>query len=483
MSVATHIKEYIKTCKQSEISASQLFGILYPKEKKRLSYIINKPFTSRQEKIKARRKKENLQRRIVYALNNLEKQNIVSLLRKEKAGHKVFQVHHNLMSASTRTSNVSPINNQFILNQEQLLTNKALSLYSPHNWLKSINTMLLDITSQKTLHKIKEQYEIAQVYTNDCLGIIGCEDILHNNPKAFISLTRKAMKKTILLLDEKRLNQDSISYITKIIKSKNVFIQILLDKKDITKKGILRDIIKAHQISKKRLYIQKRAICNAPILLGDIGLYSISSERYNRYLKSKVNDNINSLCYAIATNYIDTKEVFKPTLSFAKFRDKMLECSKEIFYYNYLYRRYAHQNLKELMQISGSSRLFFENSIHYIRLRNLDYLQRKCAHLTELIGSFARQFKELHTEQERIYKISGIPAVINIKISTFIATKNKQKISRKIYLNTELSFDSIRNTSLKLILNLLQKWCAASKHPLVELNFTKKTTTLLDYIK
>lgn len=431
------IMQVFATDPSREFSTTQLVNRIFDVSS------IEKDFQSDDKEIVklAKRNKARFHRKLLYHLNKLVVDEIISISRIEGKGEKFFtlsttkrdgKVQYLVDSASTESLDVVTGLEGY---EEQLVVRR----YDEKNWLSRINALLIEVPETiDVLNSLYSQF-------NDVVGI--------RNFEKFVDRTDLQSLKTLMLkldADSKDFNKQinllvDVYGIKDVVKFSdfvdlyvslhpvNVHFLFLVDPKHVSNHTrLFKHVIKCFSHEKIRINIQNIAVKKAPLLIGRAGVYSLQDEEFEVYERTIKTGTI-GLVYAGNALFVDVKKFFEKN-SYSDFRELIIKCAKALLQATSIQRKKADIIFEKLNRLNHPNEsAFFSFSRNYIRLWNYDLEKTDFSDYLNLLLSCKEQLAEFSLVEETIFKSCGIPIRFRVGLSSGFHSYARDFLSKRTY--------------------------------------------------
>lgn len=436
------ILKLFKQKQNHELSTSEIVERLFPKEAEAYLEKINNPFNDKTLVQKGKDEKAQLHRRVLYYLNNLVYEGLISVKREGPKGEKIFTL-------------LLDENSELIVGKgrKKLLITKPVSLslpiegyenenlvrkYDPQGWTDRLNSIYLDSSRFSDLNDFYMLISQCFPSINDVIGLVFFEKImLRVSSEELKSFLKKLNSDCVdygkfisVVVDFTNLEPDDSDKIIEMIMAyatiKPSNINIIFDvsyKELLSHHKIFESTINIFSQAKIKLYLKNSDLHEPPYLLGKAGPYTFEEQEWETYLeqfKEKTIGLVNSQS-AIA---IDFGNFFEKYNNITRFRQLILAVSKTLLYANSLQRRNSDELFRQLINLNGKYAMeFFSFGKNYIRIWNYGWKEstRDYAMMIDLLRSAKEDIEDFCLSEETIYKSCGIP--VRFRISLAVAAK------------------------------------------------------------
>ena len=434
-----------------EIPTTEIVRAVYPEEYVKIIRDINNEFSDKKLAQKAKRRKGQFHRKILYHLNKLVDDEILKVIFIKGKGEKYFALgieegemiverKHKKIVISKPSISTSLI--------EEYEARNIVHKFDPDNWVNKLNCILLESTNYTGVNKFYDLVYGCFSEINDVLGLNNFEHLIQNSSlenleevlkkldvdtrdhERFVSLIINVKN----ILDDKKMSGFIKSFVK--INPRNVVLVFKTESKELrSHKTLFKDIVSELSSEEIKINIHNRKIHNAPIIIGKAGPYTLREDEWQDY-EENIRGKTLGLVIANTSIAIDVNRFFKENLSSKEFRKLILKTAKTLLKVNTTQNKKCNEYFKRLNELNKPyTKKFFAHTRNYIRFWNYDWREKKQEHLLELLESTSQEIKKFCSTQQTIYKACGIPFNFDIVFSS-VFRKYTQNLSTRRYIKT-----------------------------------------------
>lgn len=456
-----------------EIPTTEIVRAVYPEEYARITRDTNNEFSDKKLALKAKRKKAQLHRRILYHLNKLIEDGILKVTSMKGKGEKYFALcieegeliiekKHRRIIISKPSISTSLIEKY----EEKNIVHK----YDPEGWINKLNCILLESTNYTGLNKFYNQAYSLFSEINDALGLNNFEHLIENNSLENLDEflrrldidTRDHERVVSLIINTRNISDDNKVY--EFIKSfarinpRNITVVFKTQSKEVkTHEALFRNIVSEFSKEEIKLNIHNKEIHNAPIIIGKAGPYTIREHEWADY-EENIRGKTLGLVIASTSIAIDVYRFFKEDLSAADFRSLIIKTAKTLLKINIIQNKKSNEYFKRLNELNKPyTKKFFAYTRNYIRLWNYDWREKKQEHIIDLLESTRQEIKKFCSTQHTIYRACGIPFNFDIVFSSVFRKFAKNLSSRKYIKTTIRKFKDYHSPEITSYMNIRER--------------------------
>ena len=398
---------------------------------------INDELLDERTKKEYKRKKEKLERKLLYHLNKLLSEGKIKEIGKKQNGEKVFSLNS---LNSKETTYETPINSSYevAFSLREFEEKKIVHLYSKEDILRRVSAVLINgkhIEHEKVFQSLMRY---TPHLVNDVIGINNFENVLMlSTPKRIVSTLLEVSKEfntyistsiEPLEIDEETLyqflekigesNTEKIEVIIRVNKEK------LIEYRDVitTIASILRGKEPKFNV---HLYSNNNQHKDKGLIIGKAGVYGVDNAM-------KDLDEYPLLIIGGMNTIIDLQNIPEKNI-YSIFREASNKIAKSII------KMYTHQvtnytKFYSTPQIASfiKNRKINEYTTHFIRIWNYNWKAKEIENFLQLLNSTKKEIESFARSQEIILKAAGMPLPLKIKFHSCFGRSSKE-ISKRVY--------------------------------------------------
>jgi len=384
-----------------------------------------------------KRRKFQLQRKILYYLGKLSDHDIIKVARIAEKGEKYFTLKAEdgemiIKNGYKRIVISKPSVNTSII--EPYEARGVMQRYAPDSWINRFNSILLECNG-KDLNKMSSLVKECLGNVNDAIALNEFEQLLNTakDPKSVREFLEKMSReaentdKTISILvniAEAVNNLEVCIAQFADLNPKKVNLIFNIGHKDLQKHSkVLGYIVEQFSRAKIKINFKNSDISIAPYFKGRAGIYSFDDDDWGIYMQ-KVRDNVIGISCAQSQIAININRFFEVYHTDTEFRQAVLNAAKALLIANTIQRRKSNEYFKNINVLNNTPQEFYKYSRDYIRFWNYDWHKdiEHGSNLFELIKSTKDVVDTFCYSEETIFKSCGIP--IRFKIAFSSAFRN-----------------------------------------------------------
>ncbi len=436
-----------------EFSTTEIARATYPELYARIIRDINIPTHDKKTMQKARRKKGQLHRKVLYHLNKLVEEDILRVSKIRGKGEKYFA-----LAIEEGELVIEKKHKKIIISKPSVSTSlidkyeaqKIIHKFDPAGWVNKINCILLESHLHTGLNKFYDLIYKCFSEINDAIGLNNFGYMIENssqdNLREFIKKididTKDHERYVSLILNMKNIRDDKKTgeFIKAFAETnpRNVSLILKTESQQIRNhKPLFNTIIDALSEEEIKLNIQNNRVHRAPIIIGKAGPYTLKKEEWHDY-KHNIRGKTKGLAISNTTIAIDVHRFFQQELGVKDFRSLLLKAAQTLLKINTTQKKKANEYFKILNNLNKPyTKKFFAYSKNYMRFWNYDWREKKHEHIIELMESSKNEINNFCKTQQTIYKACGIPFNFDIVFSS-VFSKYTQDLSSRRYIKTSI---------------------------------------------
>lgn len=428
-----------------DYSTAELARAIFP-EYSEIDELINSADKQKQHEGKV--KKFKLHRKLLYYLNKLVDERILSIVRIQEKGEKVFALaisegNITIEKGYKKITITKPAtaSNYIETYEKQGLMKK----FDEQTWINRLNAIMLECT----VIKPDKAYSIIREIFNNVNDVIALNDFQRILNDDFMQSMNKLsqdcmdMDKTIsLIINFEDIENKSLKlFITKYaeMNPKRINIVFNTNSRELQKHSdIWEYIIKEFSDKKIKINIKNRSINNAPSIIGRAGIYTFDEEEYNTYLKMVKGRTIGISC-SQSSIAINMNKFFETYKTGTEFRQAVLKAAKVLLSANAIQRRKSNEYFRNINKQNGQYAAdFYRFNRNYIRLWNYDWYKdiRDNQDMIGLLNSTKELIEHFCISEETIFKSCGIPIKFRVSFSSAFKNFDNKFMGEREYRKT-----------------------------------------------
>ncbi|MGM5482129.1 MAG: hypothetical protein ACQESF_01580 [Nanobdellota archaeon] len=448
-----------------EFATSQIVQAIFPEDNS------STYFGNRHEIAKQAEYKKKLHRNILYHLNKLVEEELLSVVKIGSKGRKyftlnlregeelVFRKKKKRLYISKPHLRAMPI--------EGYEHKNIVFKYEPDTWISRVNALLIQ----------SDKFSINELFRTvvDCFSNVN--DVVCLNDFERIVQVSEQREVNAFLRDLALECHDYGRYVTLVIDIKNMrdgkgILQLLETYKsikqdritfifEVTTKDIqnhwyfFEDVIKLFEKISVPLYIKNKDLQPAPHMVGRAGPYTFDSKDWEQYKNKYVQYSKGVVC-GFCSIAVDVRRFFQKVRKMDEFRKIISNSMKSLFLANSAQRAHAQEYFRNILRLNTTSpNEFFNIGRNYIRFWNYGWKQPDLDQqlVVNLIKSTRKEVTDFCLTQESIYRACGMPTQFKAAFSCAFSGFSKEKFSEKDYRKTKINdIGELYSGSLKEIM-------------------------------
>ncbi|MEM4711233.1 MAG: hypothetical protein QXL18_04780, partial [Candidatus Woesearchaeota archaeon] len=396
----------------------------------------------------AKDQKFKLHRKLLYYLNKLVDERILSITKILDKGEKVFSLSIDEGNITiekgykkiTITKPASTTNH--IENYEKL---GIMKKFNEKDSIIKLNSVMIEANennAEKTYKIVRDIFSCV----NDSIAINDFQKLIKSNYEEYLyKLSQNTLDLDLtlsLIINFDNINTESfLDFVKKyaVLSPKRINVIFNTNSKEIQRNySIWQSIIKEFSEKKIKINIKNKEIYTAPIFIGRAGMYSFGEEEYSAYMKFVKGKTIGISCShaSIAVNINKFFEILKTE---SEFRNAMIKASKVLLSINAIQRRKANEYFKNINIYNGQNTIdFYRFNSNYIRLWNYDWHKdiKDNEERLSLLKSTKEVVDNFCASEETIFKSCGIPIRFKVKFSSAFKHFDEKFMGEREYKKT-----------------------------------------------
>ncbi|MBW2991101.1 hypothetical protein KY348_05360 [Candidatus Woesearchaeota archaeon] len=436
-----------------EISTTEIVRAVYPEEYAKIIRDMNNEFSDKKLALKAKRKKGQYHRKILYHLNKLVNDEILKVTSIKGKGEKYFSlaIEEGEMIVEKKHKRVviskPSISTSLI---EEYEAKNIVHKFDPEGWINKLNCILLESTNYKGLNNFYNLVYDCFSEVNDVLGLNNFEHLIqkssaenvHEVLKKLDVDTKDHERFVSLIINVKNISDDKkiCEFIKAFAKTnpRNITLVFKTESKELrSHKKLFNTLISEFSNEEVKINIHNRKIHKAPIIIGKAGPYTLLDEEWEEY-EENIRGKTIGLVIANTSIAIDVNRFFRHTSDNKEFRRLILKTAKTLLKVNTAQKKKADEYFKRLNELNKSyTKKFFAYAKNYMRFWNYDWREKKQEHVLDLLESTKQEINKFCSTQQTIYRACGIPFNFDIVFSS-VFRKYTKNLSTRRYIKTTI---------------------------------------------
>ena len=442
--VAERILTLFNEQPQLERSTSELIKDIYPEDYQRLKRALHDPYTTKETRTVAKRRKAQLHRRLLYHLNQLVDDGTLMVTQRKGKGEKCYCLarpnHRHQVAPHTPKAPSRPLHRLERYQQQGILTG-----YDTQGWHSRLNAVLLDIRDDDDAVSLQTRIATVMRSVNDVIGLHGVEKLLMgedlqsltNMLKQLDIDTRDSNKQVSLHFDLTAIPVSGYvedffeAYSLLAPPNVNVVLGVTaktLDRHQHLMKGLVRWFAQATL----KINLHNKDVHEAPIIIGTAGVYTLQDEEWQTYLDELQGKTI-GLCLCQTSAGVDVHRFLREHHNPKEFREFILKIAREMVESNTQQRKRADMYCADLNNLQDEPHAFFRFSNNLIRLWNYDWEGSEYEYFVDLLRTTSEQLAEFCRTEETIFKSCGLPIRFNTSMASMFSKFQPGFFSKRRY--------------------------------------------------
>ncbi|MFW6449676.1 MAG: hypothetical protein ACOCZ6_01365 [Nanoarchaeota archaeon] len=433
-------------------------------------------FGDREVRSKHTMQKSRLHRNILYHLNKLCDEEILTVGRVGQKGRKyfvlnlgdgeeiVFKRKRKRLFISKPPARAMPI--------EGYEHKNILFKFDPETWISRVNSLLIQ----------SEKFKINELFTTilDCFSNVNDVICLNDFEKlidfseerelnAFIKDIANECEDygrqiTIIIdiknmKDEKKLLRFLEAY--KTLGTDRIVFIFEVRTKDIQNHwSFFEKLVQLYNNMKRAIPIKNKDLHQPPHILGRAGPYTFEASDWEKYCKNYIHNTSGVVC-GFCSIAIDVKRFFSKVRNMDEFRKLIHNTLKSLFLANSAQRTHSEEYFKNILKLNTSTpNEFFQLGRNYIRFWNYGWKQPDLDQqlVVNLIKSTKKEVQDFCFTQEAIYKACGMPTQFKVAFSCAFKEFSTEEFSKKDFKRTSISsIEELYSGNIKEIMDNKEK--------------------------
>ncbi len=457
----TAILQLFQSNPQQEYATTDLVRELFPAEE--MPYAAGK-----EDQLKAKRRKAQLHRKLLYHLNKLVEDGILKTTKVQAKGEKCFalSLEEGELIVGKRNKKIiitKPAGNKSPI--EGYAAQQIIKRFGRDQWATQVNSLLLRAQEFNSLEELQATIMETFVNVNDVVGVDGFERLAERS-------TRKEVQAFLKQIDADTANYDNrLSLLIGVdqikdpagisdfleayalLHPKKVDVIFNLDKKALHSHARLfeeiADLFSAHTI---KIYIKNNALAKAPFMVGDTGVYNFEEDDW-AYHQAEF-PHAKGVACSQAAIVIDHKRFAQHYQTPAEFRKLLLTVLKALVLVNLEQQRKATSYLRHILDLNKEQpKQPFSIARNFIRFWNYD-VETDTSSTLDLLKSCKEITEDFCSTQETIFKSVGMPGRFRVGFSSAFK-KFDPNLTDRVYMKATITrIEDLFTTEMKRVLGI-----------------------------
>jgi len=442
--VPERILELFHEQPQVERSTSDLIKDVYPEAYHHLKRALHDPYTDKETRTIAKRRKAQLHRRILYHLNRLVRESTLMVSQRKGKGEKCYCLaspnRRHRAEAEAPNAPSRPLHRLERYQQQGILTG-----YDTHGWHSRLNAVLLDIKDDDDAVSVHTRVNTVMRSVNDVVGLHGFERLLMNEDLQTLTNLLKQMdidtrdnsKRVSVNLDLTTMPVSAYaedffeSYALLAPPQVNVVLSVT-PKTMERHHRLVKRLVKGFSDATLKINLHNKDVHEAPIIVGTAGVYTLQDEEWQAYLE-ELRDKTMGLCVCQTSAGVDVHRFMAEHKNPREFREFILKIAREMVESNTQQRKRADSYFAELNGLQEEPHAFFRFSNNLIRLWNYDWEGEEYEYFVDLLRTTSDQLAEFCRTEETIFKSCGLPIRFNTSMASMFSKFEPGFFSKRRY--------------------------------------------------
>lgn len=399
------------------------------------------------ENRKLKKKKAQLHRKLLYHLNKLEKEGIISNTGTIGKGEKKYR-----LTFEQGELIIEDKNKKIIINKPASITTRIdgyisqriIQKYRPESWVNKKNAVLIESEVFSNPNKLHKYLRTIFPQINDVIAINNFQEFIDkfefSDLEYFFHQLINDTEDYDLVINfiidlEKLKSSEKLKEFLRIyskLRPKMIRFIFEINPKQIRKGGILEHIIKEFLKIRVKINLKNNQLNSEPIFFGRAGPYSLDQKEFSFYKKKIAQGNYVGAIVSEATIAIDLEKIFTNGLNFVYFRELMSKAKKAMF-------KICRKQLRFFTnEFQKEGKNLFSLGKTYIRLWNYDYEEKNVNNYLSLLESIKEENKIFSNTQQNVYKSCGLPMMFNINLSSCFVKFDQDFLSERRYKKSHI---------------------------------------------
>ncbi|MBN1275488.1 hypothetical protein JXA12_04330 [Candidatus Woesearchaeota archaeon] len=443
--VGEQLREFFHQHPYAEHATSEIIKAVYPDEYGRIKAALHDPLTDRESRLVAKRHKGQLHRRILYHLNRLEAEGVIAVSQTKGKGEKCYVLNQQQGRKPQHQRIPHAPMGQPLLRLEHYVQRRVITSYDPRGWHSRLNAVLLDTVEEDTVESLHARIASVSKHVNDVIGIYAAEQLLVKEDLDRLSKllrqldidTRDNERSVCLLIDltkvsELKYTEDFFDAFA-LLNPANVKVVLCITKKFLDRhQRLMKHIIRRCSEASIKLNLHDLDVHEAPIIVGNAGVYTLQKEEWRTYL-DEVRGKTIGICVGQVSVGVDVHRFFQERRTDKEFRQFILKLGQALVESSTEQRKRADAVFADINRLNKKPHEFFRFSTSYIRLWNYDWQERERPHFIDLLSTAAEELAEFCRAEETIFKSCGIPIRFKATLASMFSKFDPSFCSERRY--------------------------------------------------
>lgn len=414
-------------------------------------------FGDREEKSKKSEEKSKLHRNVLYHLNKLVDEEILTIARVGSKGRKyfvlnlaegeeiVFKRRRKRLFISKPAERAMPI--------EGYEHKNILFKYDPDTWVSRVNALLIQ----------SEKFRVNELFTtvidcfsnvNDVICLNDFEKLIHQGEERELNAFLKDLatecddygRQVTIIIDIKNMADDKkiLRFLEayKLIKTERIVVIFEVRTKDLQNHWhFFEKVVQIFYETKAPLYIKNKDLQPAPHMIGRAGPYTFEPGDWQQYVDYYVHHSKGAVC-GFCSIAVDVKRFFQEIRKMDEFRKIISNSLKSLFLANSAQRARSEEYFRNMLRLNTTSPTeFFYMGRNYIRFWNYGWKEPDLDQqlVINLISSTKKEVRDFCLTQEAIYQACGMPTQFKVAFSCAFSEFSEKEFSRGEFSRTKIN--------------------------------------------
>lgn len=404
--------------------------------------------SDKQKSNEAKKQKFKLHRKLLYYLNKLVEERILSVVRTQEKGEKVFALamddgNITIEKGYKKITITKPVaaSNHIETYEKHGLMKK----FDEQTWINRLNAVMIECS----IISPEKAYTITRELFNNANDVIAFNDFQKHLNTECIAFIKKLSQDTLdldktisIIINFEDIEKESFKEFIKEyseLNPKRINMIFNLNSRELQKHSdIWGNIIKEFSEKKIKINIKNKDLNSSPFIIGRAGIYSFDEEEYNTYVKMVKGRTI-GIASSQSSIAVNMNKFFETYKSGAEFRQAILNASKVLLSANAIQRRKSNEYFRNINnQNIPFAADFYRFSRNYIRLWNYDWHKdiKDNQEMIDLLNSTKELIENFCISEETIFKSCGIPIRFRIAFSSAFKNFDLKFMGEREYTKT-----------------------------------------------
>jgi hypothetical protein len=434
METQNQIIELFRKSPNSELSTSEIAEAIEKPEFEEISRALSEKFIDPEKIRKAKRKKAQMHRKILYHLNDLVKENILKISKEGKKGEKFFcldleEGEEILIDRVKRVTISKP--HAPSLPIEGYEQKGIIYCLDPATWIERLNSILIECAMFDDLKELLHFISGCFSNINDSVTLNEFDAILKKNDLSQVtnfvhklnSRCNDYGKKICCILNISGLEKQGefLELMKDAIKASNVSFVFNTAAGELDKNSaFFEKLIKLFFESDANLYFQNNDLHKSPYAIGRAGPYTFDEGEWASY-KKELYGKLKCIVCAQSTVIVDAERFYsEEAKNIEQFKQFNLKIADSLFSINSIQRRRSEELFSDIIKLNEKHiEDIFIFSRNYVRFWNYGWKHEDFDQefLINMFSESKKAVDEFCLSEETIYKSCGMPTRLKIAYS------------------------------------------------------------------